>query len=150
MRALARWVASVAGAGLLRPAPGTFGSAAALLPGLLLLWASPWALAAGLVVAVVAGLWAIPASGAKGDPGWVVIDELAGQWVALLALATPSLLGALLAFALFRIFDIFKPGPIGWAERLPGAVGVMADDLLGGLAAAILLAGLRWAVPGLL
>ena len=150
MRALARWVASVAGAGLLRPAPGTFGSAAALLPGLLLLWASPWALAAGLVVAVVAGLWAIPASGAKGDPGWVVIDELAGQWVALLALATPSLLGALLAFALFRIFDIFKPGPIGWAERLPGAVGVMADDLLGGLAAAILLAALRWAVPGLL
>jgi phosphatidylglycerophosphatase A len=146
----ARFVASVAGAGLLKPAPGTVGSAVALLPGLALLMLSPWALAAGVIVASLAGLWAIRAAGAGDDPGWVVIDELAGQWLALLALPGPSWLGALLAFLLFRAFDIIKPGPIGRAEHLPGAWGVMADDLLGGLAAAVLLAILRWVAPGIL
>lgn len=147
---VARLVASCGGAGLLCTAPGTIGSAVALVPGLALLALSPLALAGGVVVAVAVGLWAIRAAGGEQDPGWVVIDELAGQWVALLALPAPSLVGALLAFALFRAFDILKPGPIGWAERLPGAWGVMADDLLGGLAAALLLLALRWAAPGVL
>ena len=62
----------------------------------------------------------------------------------------PSILGALAAFAAFRLFDVTKPGPVGWAERLPGAVGVMADDVLAGGLAALVVWGVRWAVPGLL
>ena len=86
----ARWVASFLGVGLVPVAPGTAGSAAALLPGLALLWLSPWALLAGAGVVTAIGLWAVHAARAGDDPGWVVIDEVAGQWIALLAL--PSLL----------------------------------------------------------
>ncbi len=146
----ARWVASFLGCGLSPVAPGTVGSAAALLPGLALLWISPLALAAGAVVVTLVGLWAVHAARAGDDPGWVVIDEVAGQWIALLALPCPSVLGALAAFAAFRLFDITKPGPVGWAERLPGAVGVMADDVLAGALAALVVWGAGWAVPGLL
>ena len=146
----ARWVASFGGSGLAPVAPGTAGSLAALLPGLALLWVGPAALAVGVVVAAAVGLWAIRAAGASDDPGWVVIDEVAGQWIALLGLAHPSLLGALAAFAAFRLFDVAKPGPVGWAERLPGAVGVMADDVLAGVLAAMVVGAIRWAVPGVL
>ena len=144
----ARWVASFLGSGLAPVSPGTVGSLAALLPGLALLWLSHAALGAGVLVVVALGLWAVRAAGATGDPGWVVIDEVAGQWIALLALAHPSVFGALAAFAAFRLFDVTKPGPIGWAERLPGAVGVMADDVLAGALAAVLVWGLRWLLPG--
>ncbi len=146
----ARWVASFFGSGLVPVAPGTAGSLAALLPGLALLWVSPAALLAGAVVVTGIGLWAVHAARAGDDPGWVVIDEVAGQWIALLALPHPSVLGAFAAFAAFRLFDITKPGPVGWAERLPGALGVMADDVLAGALAALVVWGLRWAVPGLL
>ena len=144
----ARWVASFGGSGLLPGAPGTAGSAAALLPGVALLWLHPMALLGGVFGVVALGLWAIEAAGADDDPGWVVIDEVAGQWIALLALAHPSLLGTLAAFVAFRLFDVVKVGPVGWAERLPGAVGVIADDVVAGLLAAVLVGGLRWAVPG--
>lgn len=144
----ARWVASFLGSGLAPVAPGTMGSLAALAPGLALLWLSHAALGAGVVVVVALGLWAVRAAGAGGDPGWVVIDEVAGQWIALLALAHPSVAGALAAFAAFRLFDIAKPGPVGWAERLPGAAGVMADDVLAGALAAVLVWGVRWLLPG--
>ena len=146
----ARWVASFLGSGLVPVAPGTAGSVAALLPGLALLWLSPLALAAGVGVVTAVGLWAVHAARAGDDPGWVVIDEVAGMWIALLALPHPSVAGALVALAAFRLFDIAKPGPVGWAERLPGAVGVMADDVLAGALAALLVWGVRWAVPGLL
>jgi phosphatidylglycerophosphatase A len=141
-------VASFLGTGLAPMAPGTMGSLAALPPGAALLWASPLALAAAAVLATLAGLWAITAANATDDPGWVVIDEVAGQWITLLALPHPSLAGCAAALLAFRLFDITKPGPIGWAERAPGAVGVMADDVLAGLAAAALVLGLRWALPG--
>ena len=146
----AKWVASFLGSGLVPVAPGTVGSLAALPPGLALLWVSPTALAVGAVLVTGIGLWAVQAARAGDDPGWVVIDEVAGQWIALLALPHPSVLGALAAFAAFRLFDIAKPGPVGWAERLPGALGVMADDVLAGALAAALVWAVRWAVPGLL
>lgn len=145
----ARWVASFLGSGLVPAAPGTAGSVAALLPGLALLWLSPAALAAGAVVVTLVGLWAIRAADVRGDPGWVVIDEVAGMWITLLALPYPSVLGALVALTAFRLFDVTKPGPVGWAERLPGALGVMADDVVAGGLAALLVWGVRWAVPGL-
>jgi phosphatidylglycerophosphatase A len=151
----ARMVASFAGVGFARTASGTWGSLAALPPGLLLLAVSPWLLLAGVVVVVLAGLWAIDTAEAGGDPGWVVIDEVAGQWLALLALPapTPTLLFALwvlTAFALFRLFDIAKPGPVGWADRRHGATGVMLDDLLAGMLAGACLLAAGWLWPRLL
>jgi phosphatidylglycerophosphatase A len=75
----------------------------------------------------------------------VVIDEVAGQWITLLGLSHLTLAGAVVAFGLFRLLDITKPGPIGWADRVNTAFGIMADDLLaGGLGAVILWALLLW------
>ena len=72
------------------------------------------------------------------DPKEVVIDEVAGQLLAL-AFVAPTFTGYVVGFLLFRAFDIIKPGPIGWADReLKGAMGVMFDDVLAGLAAAFL------------
>ncbi len=81
------------------------------------------------------------------DPGWIVIDEIAGQMLALLGLHRLSLVGVASAFLLFRLFDIGKPGPIGWADRQGGSAGIMADDLLAGAASACLLVlgQLAWA-----
>ncbi|MCX8135193.1 MAG: phosphatidylglycerophosphatase A [Roseococcus sp.] len=125
-------LASLWGIGGLRPAPGTWGSAAvlplALLPG--------WVAMAACAAFTLAGFWALrrlPEAGQ--DPDWVVVDEAAGMSLALAFAASPS--GAALAFALFRLFDIWKPGPVGWADRQPGPVGVMADDLVAGALAAL-------------
>ena len=141
---LARLVASAGGIGLLPKAPGTWGSLAALLLGMALLAAGGrWAVATGAGLATLAGLWAIPRAGGEADPGWVVIDEVAGMWLAMLPLARPDWRGGVLAFACFRLLDIAKPGPIGAVDRLPGRVGVMGDDVLaGGLAAALVWAAL--------
>lgn len=133
---LARLVASGCGAGFLPRAPGTWGSLLAALAGSALLAAGQWLLGAGAVAAIGAGLWAIPRAGGEADPGWVVIDEVAGMWLAMLPLAHPTLPGVAAAFALFRLFDIWKPGPVGRLDRVPGRVGVMADDVAAGLFAA--------------
>ena len=136
---VARLVASGGGVGFLPRAPGTWGSLAAALVGAAILAAGGrWALAAGVAVATAAGLWAIPRAGGDADPGWVVIDEVAGMWIAMLPLSWPSPLGVLVAFALFRLLDITKPGPIGRLDRVPGRAGVMGDDLAAGLGAAAL------------
>lgn len=136
----ARLIASGFGTGFAPIAPGTAGSLLGLALGATCLAISPWALAAFTLAATTAGLLAIPHAntpdlGTK-DPGWIVIDEIAGQSLSMLALPHPTILGVLAAFALFRLFDITKPGPIGWADRRTGAAAIMADDLLAGLAAA--------------
>ena len=100
-----------------------------------------YALSLAILAVTLIGLWAIRAARAEGDPGWVVIDEVAGQWAALIGLARPTFLGVATAFAVFRILDIAKPGPVGWADRQPGAAGGMSDDL----AAGALAAGILWA-----
>ncbi len=144
---LARLVASFGGVGFLPRAPGTWGSAIALVMGAALLALDGQrVLVAALVLAVLAGLWAIPRAGGDADPGWVVIDEVAGMWLAMLPLSRPGWLGLLAAFGLFRLFDITKPGPIGMLDRVPGRFGIMGDDLAAGLAAAVLVAALQWAV----
>ena len=145
----ARVIASGFGSGYAPKAPGTVGSLAALLIGIGLLESPVWGLPLAILLSLIAGLLAIGPAGGTEDPGWVVIDEFAGQWIALLPLAHATPLGLLLAFALFRLFDITKPGPIGWADRMGGAFGVMADDVLaGGLAAVVLWALMFWQ-PGL-
>jgi len=149
---LARLVASGGSLGDLPRAPGTWASMAAVVVGTGLLAVSPWALAAGVVAATAAGLWAIPRAGGTDDPGWVVIDEVAGQWLAMLGLAGSAAgrgpagwglaAGLAAAFAVFRALDVAKPGPVGWADRHEGAAWVMGDDLIaGGIAAGVLLAG---------
>lgn len=144
----ARFVATLGGAGLIRPAPGTWGSAV-VLP-LALLGPLP-CLALALVVGV-AGFWAATRvlHEASDDPGWFVADEGAGMLIALAALPAASWTGVLLAFALFRILDIAKPWPVSWADRQPGAWGVMLDDILAGVLAAAVLLLLPALLPGAL
>ena len=138
----ARLIASGFGCGFAPTAPGTVASAVTLLPGVLLLHISPALLAVAALLTTLAGLWAIRATQIDGDPGWVVIDEVAGQLIALCGLAYVSLAGVLAAFLIFRLLDIVKPGPIGWADRQGGATGIMADDLIAGAIAA----GIVWAI----
>jgi len=126
-------------------APGTWGS----LPGLALTfgldrWAGPWAVLAAALVVTVAGVWAagrVEALLGEKDPGRVVVDEIAGQMVTLAFL--PMTLGILVAaFVLFRVLDVFKPWPARRLEDLPGGSGIMADDLMVGLYANLILHGL--------
>ncbi|HEY0264593.1 MAG TPA: phosphatidylglycerophosphatase A [Granulicella sp.] len=132
------------GAGLLRPGPGTYGSAAAMLLWYAtahLLHPSALALSLGtLLAAILAILIGIPAativareSGRK-DPGHVVIDEVAGQLFALIAMPT-GWQYALLGLLLFRLFDILKPPPVRQLEQLPEGTGIMLDDVAAGLLA---------------
>jgi phosphatidylglycerophosphatase A len=126
------FVAWGAGSGLAPRAPGTFGTLAAF-PLHLLLAALPVAVHAGAIALLLAlGTWACAAVGRRlgvHDPGGVVIDEIVAFLVVLWAV--PATWGAwLAAFVLFRVFDIVKPWPIGWLDRrVPGAAGVMLDDL---------------------
>ncbi|MBR0656703.1 phosphatidylglycerophosphatase A family protein [Plastoroseomonas arctica] len=145
---LARLVASLGGIGHLRPAPGTWGSAA-VLPCVLL---GPLPCLALAALACALGFWALHALSAEAasDPGWVVIDEAAGQLLALAVLPVPSLAGVIAAFALFRLFDITKPGPVGWADRQHGPLGVMLDDVIAGAMAAATLVIVQYLVPGVL
>ena len=145
---LARLIAAGGGSGFSPKAPGTVGSAVAALLGAGLLALNPVLLWPACLIGTVAGFWAVPlVARPEEDPGWVVIDEFAGQWLALTALGHFSWLGVAAGFGLFRLFDIAKPGLIGCADRQGGAFGIMADDLLAGAAAALLLLlarGLGW------
>lgn len=145
-------VATAGGLGRWRPAPGTWASlAAALAAAPVLVWAAPAAarllLAGGAAMALLAGLWAAGIAcrhSEVADPPWVVIDEVAGLWTALALLPSPALAAPaaalVLCLLLFRVFDIAKPWPVRWGERLPGALGIMADDLIAGVLAGTLAA----------
>ncbi len=143
--------ATSGGLGLLRPAPGTWGSLPpAVLVTLSPLWGASvtrWGLAGLLLYGVLASVLLAPWYGrhfGRSDPGEVVCDEVAGMALCLMLLPWPSPWPpwalAAMAFALFRLMDIWKPPPIGSSQRLPGGWGVLIDDLLAGLAAA----GLCW------
>jgi len=132
---LARGVATAFGSGYSRFAPGTAGSAV----GVLLFWPMagwrwPWQVGACLALLLVGALAATRVAERVGlkDPGIVVVDEVLGQWVTLLALPfTPAT--AVLGFLLFRAMDIVKPWPARDLERLPGGWGIMADDVAAGV-----------------
>jgi phosphatidylglycerophosphatase A len=147
---VARLIASGGGCGHAPLAPGTVGSAVAVALGAALLAVAPGLLPVAALLALAAGLWAIPRAGVAGDPGWVVIDEFAGQFLALCGLARPGPAGLLAAFLLFRLLDIAKPGPIGWADRQGGAGGIMADDAIAGAIAAAVLLAIRGRWPDVL
>nr|WP_294504399.1 phosphatidylglycerophosphatase A [uncultured Rhodopila sp.] len=147
---IARLIAAGFGSGYSPVAAGTVASVVAVLVGAVLLWLSPVALPAAATLATFGGFIAVQRADVVGDPGWVVIDEFAGQWIAMLALGRPSSSGLLGAFILFRLFDIAKPGPVGWADRQHGAFGIMADDVIAGAIAALILATIRILWPDLL
>ncbi len=146
---LALVVATVFGAGYSPLAPGTVASALTVV----LLWAIPFS-RVGLVLFLVAvvgiGTWAahVAERGLGGkDPGTIVIDEVAGMTLSVIALPlTPAVL--LSGFVLFRLFDVVKPPPAHASQRLHGGVGVMIDDLIAGVYALVILAasraGLGW------
>ncbi len=149
--------------GHLRPAPGTWGSLAALpMAWALHVLGGPVLLALGVLVAFVSGWWAtaLETQGKDNhDPSEIVIDEVAGQWLALLPVSvgaahagvavTALWPGWVVAFVAFRLFDIWKPGPIGWADRRGDALGVMLDDILAGLAAALCVILGAWVAHGI-
>jgi phosphatidylglycerophosphatase A len=158
------WLATGFGSGYLKPAPGTWGSLAGLGAWLLLLWAlrgsafAPWVMLAAPPALTLAAVWAadrvVKEAGQK-DPSFIVADEWAGLWFALTPLAftatiQPWTLGAarlVAPFLLFRLFDIWKPGPVDTAQRLPGGWGVVMDDVLAGLLAALITWPIdRWVV----
>jgi phosphatidylglycerophosphatase A len=121
---------------------------AALVLGVALLWLSPLALPIAILLACVVGVWAIGRVPGQADPGWIVIDEFAGQWIAMLPLIFwPGVIGLIASFALFRLFDITKPGPVGWADRRHDSIGVMADDVIAGAMAAAILSVILWLWP---
>jgi phosphatidylglycerophosphatase A len=144
---LSTWIASGGGIGRIRYAPGTAASLAALLIGAVALWIDHRLLALLVIVTCVVGTWAVHETGEQDDPGWIVVDEFAGQWIAMLGLGHISVYGLLAAFVLFRVFDIVKLGPVGWADRKDGAIGVMADDVVAGLIAAAVLFIATIAIP---
>ncbi|WP_329741160.1 phosphatidylglycerophosphatase A [Dyella sp. A6] len=138
------WIACGFGSGLAPRAQGTFGSLAAILPWLLLRHLSlPWYLLV-LVLAFVLGVWACERAGrALGvdDHRSLVWDEFVGQWLALLPALLAPWWAVLAGFALFRLFDVWKPWPIRWFDRhLKGGLGVMVDDVIAGVFAAVVLA----------
>jgi phosphatidylglycerophosphatase A len=131
------------GSGFAPKAPGTFGSALAVVVWWFLLAPlAPWLQLLVAVLAYVLGSVLVARVQQRYgvvDDGAIVVDEFVGQWLALLA-APAAWLPVLLGFGLFRLFDIWKPGPVRMLERrLGGAAGVMADDVLAGLMAAAVL-----------
>lgn len=147
----ARFIATFFGAGLIRPAPGTWGTLAALPVGWVIATLGGFPAFALATVAVFFIGWWVTAEATRGiadpDPSEIVIDEVAGMWITLL----PVVYGAwsrdmamlalwpgwIAGFVAFRAFDISKLGPIGWADRLHTPLGVMLDDVLAGVAAAL-------------
>ena len=156
---LAQMIGTVLGVGYIRPAPGTWGSLVALPWGWLLhvLGGFPLLLI-GVIAAFFKGWWATSKmiEGQENhDPSEIVIDELVGQWIAILPLSYAAWTmqlnilvmwpGWIAAFALFRLFDLSKPWLVGWADRRGDALGVMLDDVIAGIFAAVcvvVLAGL--------
>lgn len=127
-------LASLFGIGFLPLMPGSWGSLAALVAAWVIsAFGGVAALLGGAVLLFVLGWWAagrVVAAGPLSDPGFVVIDEAAAQWLVLLA-SSRSIADYAAAFLLFRLFDIWKPWPVSWADRdLKGGLAVMLDDTL--------------------
>ncbi|MEO0752336.1 MAG: phosphatidylglycerophosphatase A [Pseudomonadota bacterium] len=164
MYQVAHFIATTGYVGLIRPAPGTWGSLAALplALGIHSLGGTGLLIVATLLFFII-GIWAtakVTSGQADHDPSYVVIDEVVGQWIALWPVSLGAMHsgasvmdlwpGWLVAFVLFRLFDITKPGPIGWADRRNDATGVMLDDVVAGVFAAIGVGALAYLAHGIL
>jgi phosphatidylglycerophosphatase A len=135
------WLGTGFGAGLSPIAPGTAGT----LVGLVTFWpliALPRAVQAGLIVVVsLVGVWAaslVARREGRKDPGLAVVDEVVGMWISLFCVPW-SLANVVAAFFLFRAMDVVKPFPARQFERLPGGWGIVADDVMAGIYANLVL-----------
>ena len=147
MTAAARLVATWFYAGYFPWGPGTAGSVVAIA----IAWAawnyfslSPWILA---VILLAPSIWAADVTARKSglkDPQIVVVDEVVGQWIAAAGATHLNWISWLAALALFRVFDIFKPPPVRQLERLPGGFGIVLDDVMAGVYAALVLFAAGW------
>jgi phosphatidylglycerophosphatase A len=158
----ARQLATVFGIGFLPGAPGTWASLATIPLGWALHAAGGFTLVAiATVVLALAGYWATDRylDGRAEDPSEVVIDEVVGMLIALWPLsfglthigAAPHVWpwpGWVVGFLMFRFFDIVKPPPVGWADRMQIPLGVMLDDVLAGLLAAVVVLVAGWVAHG--
>ncbi|MDF2181682.1 phosphatidylglycerophosphatase A [Neptuniibacter sp. CAU 1671] len=137
------------GSGAVPKAPGTFGTLAAVIPYLCLQQLDlPWYLLMLLATTLI-GIWLCGKTARDlgvHDHGGIVWDEFVGFWLTM-TFAPPGWLWIVLGFLLFRLFDIAKPWPIGWADRrVSGGTGIMLDDLLAGVYAAVVLQLLVWLI----
>jgi phosphatidylglycerophosphatase A len=151
VKPLAVAIATAGGAGYFPFAPGTVGSAVGIVVYLLSRHLDPGIQIGLFVMVCVVGTWASTIAAAhfgREDPGYVVIDEVAGQLATLLLLDV-GLLGALVGFLIFRVLDIIKPWPANKLEALHGGLGIMADDVMAGAYGWVLLWGLVYVFPWL-
>lgn len=141
------WIASWLGSGFIKPAPGTWGTVAALPFGIGLMAISPLALIAGIVLLSPIGFWAsdrFTAAAGEKDSSMIVVDEVIGMWIALIPVAGLTAWQIVAAFLLFRFFDVLKPWPISYLDKhVGGSAGVIADDVVAGIFAALCLLGLQ-------
>ena len=150
MSGLARLIATWFGAGYAPKAPGTAGSLAALVIAWALhAYAGFTAMGMGWLAILLAmlGIWAsdvVARESGNKDPQIVVVDEVVGQWMTLAGATAFNWKSWLLAFALFRLFDIWKPPPVRQLERLPGGLGIIADDAMAGVYGALVLFAAGW------
>jgi phosphatidylglycerophosphatase A len=151
MTRVALAIATAAGAGYSPLAPGTVGSAVGILI-YFLTW--KWSATSQIVLLLgltIVGTWASSVAARhfkREDPGYVVIDEVAGQLLTLL-LTGVGIGGAVVGFFVFRVLDIVKPWPAGRLEALPGGFGIMADDLMAGVYGWLIMRGLAVMLAGL-
>lgn len=163
---LAKLIGTVFFVGYLRPAPGTWGSLVALPLGWLLhVTGGFYLILIAITVGFLKGIWAtkmMTDGSVDHDPSEIVVDELIGQWIAIAPLSYSAWTmdlnilrlwpGWIAAFALFRLFDIWKPWLVGWADQRGDALGVMLDDVIAGIFAAtavVILAGIAHGVFGI-
>jgi phosphatidylglycerophosphatase A len=144
-------VATFFGVGLLRPAPGTWGSLAALPVAYAVLSFGGFWLLVNLTFFVFMSGWIaareLTAGQEDHDPSFIVIDEVVGQWIALFPVGYGAMMmsvdllalypGWIAAFLLFRLFDIWKPWIVGMADTRGDALGLMLDDVIAGVFAAL-------------
>lgn len=145
MNTLAKLIATGLGSGYTPVAPGTAGAALAVIITYLLATFSTWpdlniTLGVLSVVFTILGIWSanILQDEWGHDPGKIVVDEMVGIWISMLFIPF-SILNLLLAFGLFRLYDIWKPWIVKKAENLDGGLGVMADDIVAGVFANVTL-----------
>ena len=146
-------IASGFGSGFSPFAPGTAGALVAVIIWTVLFYVIPFNIllvvtSLLIVLFTAAGIWSadkLESEWGK-DPSKVVVDEMVGVWIALLAVPVGNVWYILFAFLLFRFFDIFKPLGIRKMEQLEGGLGVMADDILAGIYSFLLLMGVRWLI----
>jgi phosphatidylglycerophosphatase A len=150
LKALARLIATWFYVGYAPVAPGTVGSLAAVAIAFAIYRYSGFSAWQFLVLALLflwPAIWSADVTARESgreDPGFIVVDEVVGQWITLAGATVLNWKSWLLAFALFRIFDIWKPPPVRQMEALHGGTGIVMDDVLAGVYGAIVLFAAGW------